>query len=123
MELFVIFAFGGIIAGGIYLIFCFLRRIFNFNIFLQIPLDLISGFFVGLTYCYCCLTFAYGITRFYLLLAFALGFVISLITFKNFVATISDFVYNRIRKLILICKTKIKSRRKANDRRKTNQNC
>ena len=117
MELVILFSFYGIISSGIYLLFCFIRRLFNYNMFVQIPLDLICGFIIGLLFCYCTITFAVGIIRFYLIFAFCLGFVISLITFKNFVATLSDFVYN------IIIKATNKIRRKANEHRKTNKNC
>lgn len=64
---------------------------------------------------------ASGELRFYLLLGFLTGFIASLITFKNFVATFSDFVYNNIRKLIIFLKYKFKESR--NDSRETDKNC
>lgn len=114
------FAFYGIIAGVVYLIFCFLRRLFNFNLFISIPLDLICGFLIGLIFYYCTITYAFGIARLYLLLGFLIGFVLVVFTLKNFVATISNFVYNGIIKLIIFIKNKINSRRKANERKKVN---
>lgn len=117
MALLILFSFYGIISGGIYLLFCFIRRLFNYNIFVQIPLDLICGFVIGLLFCYCTITFSVGIIRLYLILSFCLGLIITLITFKNFVATISDFVYN------IIVKAINKIRRRANEHRKTNKNC
>jgi len=122
MEIFIIFAFYGILASGIYLIFCFLRRLINYNVVLQIPLDILCGLIVGLIFYYCTINYALGIIRLHLVLAFILGFVVSLITFKNFVATISDFVYNIIKRCIIKLIAKIKLRRNANERRKTNQN-
>ena len=122
MELFIIFAFYGILASIVYLGFCFLRRLVNFNLLIQIPLDLICGVLIGLIFFYCTITYSLGIIRLYLILSFTLGFIVSLITFKNFVATISDFVYNIIIKSLNCINSKIKLRRKANEHRKTNQN-
>lgn len=123
MEIFILFSFYGILASGVYLLFCFIRRQINYNLFVQIPLDLICGFLIGLLYFYATISYASGIIRFYLIFAFALGFIVSLVTFKNFVATISDFVYNIIRQLIIKLQHKINLRRKANEHRKTNKNC
>lgn len=121
MGTFLFFAFLGIIASAIYFLFCFIRRLFNYHLFIQIPADLVCGFGIGMIFYYGVIFYASGELRLYLILSFVLGLTASLITFKNFVATFSDFVYNNIRKLIIILKSKFKEG--FNDSRKTNKNC
>lgn len=121
MGSFLFFAFLGIIASAIYLLFCFVRRLFNYNLFVQIPTDLVCGFSIGMIFYYGVINYTSGELRLYLILSFILGFTASLITFKNFVATFSNFVYNNIRKLIIILKSKFKEG--LNDSRKTDKNC
>ena len=121
MELFLMFALYGIFSALVYLAFCFIRRLFNFNLFIQIPLDLLCGFIIGMLFYHVTINCALGIVRFHLILGFILGLIITLITCKNFVATASDFVYNRIRMLIININEKI-SRRKTNGTKKTNPN-
>lgn len=122
MEQFLIFGYYGIIAGAIYLSGCFLRRLFKFNLFFTIPLDIITGFIIGLIFFNCLIKHAFGEMRLILVLGFFVGLIITIITFKNFVATISNFVYNRINKLLTRVKHLTK-RRKANDGGEINQDC
>lgn len=117
------FAFYGIISGAIYLAFCFLRRLFNFNVFVSIPLDILCGFVVGYMFYKCTILYAFGVSRLYLLIAFLLGLILVIVCLKNFVATISDFVYNYVRKFIIYLYNKIKSRRKTSERKKINKTC
>lgn len=119
MDLFLIFSFYGIVSGAIYLIFCFIRRMFNFNLFIGIPIDILTGLVIGLIFFYCIMKFAFGEFRLYFLLAFLIGICILLITLKNFVATLSDFVYNIIRKLLF----KLKNGRQSYGSSKTNKDC
>ena len=121
MELFLVFALYGIISGTIYLIFCFIRRLFNFNRFIQFPLDITCGLIIGLEFSHAVINYSNGVLRFYLILGFLLGLVITGITFKNFVASASDFVYNRIRKVILKLRENV-LRRRTNGGKKINKN-
>ena len=120
MELFLVFSLYGIIAGGTYLLFCFIRRIFNYNLILGVPIDIITGLAIGFLFFYPTLQYALGEFRLYLVLGFLLGFLACTITFKNFVATVSDFVYNRIKRLINFIKSKT-IRRRTNEGGQTNK--
>lgn len=122
MELFLLFSYYGLIAGCVYLAFCFIRRMFNYNLFISIPLDIITGVIIGYLFYFCTIKFSYGELRLYLVLGFFIGMTMLLITLQNFVATLSDFVYNNITKLIIIVKSKFCKRRNKNGSTKTNKN-
>lgn len=122
MELFLIFAMNGIISGGVYLGFCFIRRLINFNKFIQFPLDIVCGLLIGFIFANAVFQYSNGVIEFYLVIAFILGIITTGITFKNFVATLSEFVYNiniRIKNKIV---NKLFRRRKTDGARKINQN-
>ena len=121
MELILIFAFHGILSGLVYLAFCFFRRMTNYNFFASIPLDFATGLTIGLLFFRAVMMHTNGEVRLYFLLAFIVGLVSTLITFKNFVATLSDFVYNIIIKAIMNIKSTHK-RRQQNGRTETSKN-
>ena len=110
MELFLYFAVHGIISGLVYLLFIFLRGITNNNLIATIVFDFACGLILGLLFFRANITASVNSFQIQHLVYFLVGFSTTLITFKNFVASTSKYVYNKIRKAIIGFSNKNKGR-------------
>ena len=110
--------FFGLIAGLCYTILKNLAVLLNSNKIAYIICDIVSMISAGILFFYCILTYNSGVIRLYIFCAFALGFLIEIVSIGNLVDFSINFVYNKIK--LGIKKTKLlKTRRKQNGAKKT----
>ena len=112
MEIFLFFAVHGIIASLVYLAFMFIRGITNNALLPTLVFDFSSGLILGLIFYRAIAVSSLNSFQFHYLLYFLVGFITTIITFKNFVASASKYVYNKIRKAIIGLTNKNKRRAK-----------
>lgn len=112
MEIFLFFAFHGILAGLAYLLFMFIRGLLNNELFTTIVLDFACGVLMSFLLLRANLISNMGEIKLHYIIYFAIGLTVSIITFEKFVASTSKSVYNKVRKSII---TLINNKRRKNN--------
>lgn len=99
------FVLYGIFAGFIFLFCLFLRRLVNYNFILTFILDTIFGVCSTLLFGICLIKFQSGNFKLVQVFLFIIGILITIISLEKIVASIGNFVYN---KLIITIKNRLK---------------
>lgn len=90
------FSLYGIFAGLAFLICLFFRRLTNYNIVTTVILDILWGASCSLLFGMALLLYANGIFKVIQICAFVLGIVVCIISLEKLVASVANFVYNKI---------------------------
>ena len=103
-KLFLIFLFFGIVIGVFYECCYLIQNVFK-NRVIDFFLDLFYGIVIGVLFIFITNLFNYGEFRFYLLLAYILGFIIMRKTVGYLVRKMIKFLCNKLKQLVLYLKS------------------
>ena len=106
----VVFAFLGVLTGGVYSVFGFLRRLSK-SFILTFVLDVLTCLVGGIAFIYGVFSLENGNFAFFETLCFASGIIFELIFVQNIFASFYKVVYNQLKRM----------RRKRNDKSKVNK--
>ena len=114
MQILSISLFFGLISGLIYTILKIPTIILNSSKLAHIISDIISMLMLGFLFTYYIIKYNSGVVRLYIICAFALGFLIEIVSIGNLVDFFTKFIYNKLKVFLINLKTKLKTRRTQN---------
>lgn len=122
MELFLFFAVHGVVSGIIYLVATFIRGLTNNALIITIVLDFACGLVIGILFYRACILSSTPSFQLQLSIFYLLGFASTIISLKKFVASALNYVYNKVRKAIILLIEKNKRRKKDEHAKTTEKN-